>query len=91
MLRMKKVTDTINMKVFTELGDYFGDIEEAVLTQTKVNGWRVKASRSSFLSRVLSNAKGVMVPHHLVKAIGDVMIISKSAVPAGVGDDSSEE
>jgi sporulation protein YlmC with PRC-barrel domain len=70
------------MKVFTDLGDYFGDIEEAILTSTKVHGWRVRATKNSFLSKVLGSAKGVIVPHQLVKAIGDVMIISKTAVPS---------
>lgn len=82
MLRMKKLTESYDMKVFTDQGDYFGDIEEAILTQTKVHGWRVRATKNSFLSKVLGSAKGVIVPHQLVKAVGDVMIISKAAVPS---------
>jgi len=81
MLKMKRISDVYGMKVFTDTGDYFGDVEEAMLTQTKVHGWRVAASRNSFLSKVLGSAKGVVVPHQLVKAIGDVIIISKAAVP----------
>lgn len=81
MLKMKKISECYEMKVFTDSGDYFGDIEEAVLTQTKVYGWRVRATKNSFLSKVLGSAKGVIVPHQLVKAIGDIMIISKAAVP----------
>lgn len=88
MLKMKRITETFDMRVFTDSGDYFGDIEEAILTQSKVFGWRVKATRNSFLSKVLGSAKGVIVPHQLVKAIGDIMIINKSAVPAhGPEDD----
>lgn len=82
MLKLKKVTETYDMKVFTDSGDYFGDIEETILTQTKVFGWRVKATKNSFLNKVLGSAKGVIVPHQLVKSIGDVMIISKAAVPS---------
>lgn len=82
MLKMRKVSDTYSMKVFTDSGDYFGDIEEAILTKTKVFGWRVRATRNSYLDKLLGNAKGVIVPHQLVKAIGDVMIISKTAVPS---------
>lgn len=76
------------MKVFTETGDYFGDVEESILTQTKVFGWRVRATKNSFLNKVLGSAKGVIVPHQLVKSIGDVMIISKAAVPSYNADDS---
>jgi sporulation protein YlmC with PRC-barrel domain len=82
MLKMKKIMETYDMRVFTEDGDYFGDVEEAILTNNKIFGWRVKASKGSFLQKVLGNAKGVVVPHQLVKAIGDIMLISKQAVPA---------
>ncbi|MBT5023398.1 hypothetical protein HOK51_10920 [Candidatus Woesearchaeota archaeon] len=81
MLKMHKIGESYDMKVFTDAGDYFGDIEEAILTKTKVAGWRVRATKSSFLAKVLGSAKGVIVPHQLVKAIGDIMIISKAAVP----------
>ncbi len=92
MLRMKKLTESYDMKVFTDQGDYFGDIEEAILTQTKVHGWRVRATKNSFLSKVLGSAKGVIVPHQLVKAVGDVMIISKAAVPSyNEEDDGTQE
>ena len=59
----------------------------AILTTNKSFGWRVKATKNSFLNNVLGNAKGVIVPHQLVKSIGDIMIISKSAVPSYSGDD----
>ncbi|MBN1386702.1 PRC-barrel domain-containing protein [Candidatus Woesearchaeota archaeon] len=82
MIKMKKISESYEMKVFTDNGDYFGDVEEAILTKNKVFGWRVKSTKSSFLNRVLGSAKGVIIPHQLVKAIGDIMVISKSAVPS---------
>ena len=82
MLKMKKISQTYDMKVFTDTGDYFGDIEESILTQTKIFGWKVKATKNSFLTKVLGSAKGVIVPHQLVKAVGDILIISKTAVPS---------
>ena len=91
MLKMKKITETYDMKVFTDSGDYFGDIEEAMLTPTKIYGWRVRSTKNSFLSKVLGSAKGVVVPHQLVKAIGDVMLISKTAVPSYSPEDGEEE
>ncbi|MBI4150486.1 hypothetical protein HY488_03710 [Candidatus Woesearchaeota archaeon] len=82
MLKMRKISEAYNMKVFTDSGDYFGDVEESILTKTKVFGWRVRATKNSYLSKVLGSAKGVIVPHQLVKSIGDIMIISKAAVPS---------
>ncbi|QQG39145.1 MAG: PRC-barrel domain-containing protein [Candidatus Woesearchaeota archaeon] len=81
MLRTKKIQQTYNMSVYTDLGEYFGDIEEAILTLNKVFGWRIKATKNSSLSKVIGGAKGVIVPHNLVKAVGDVMIINKAAIP----------
>ena len=82
MLKLKKITTTYDMKVFTEQGDYFGDVEESILTQSKVFGWRVRSTKNSFPNKVLGSAKGVIVPHQLVKSMGDIMIISKAAVPS---------
>ncbi|MBW3020534.1 PRC-barrel domain-containing protein [Candidatus Woesearchaeota archaeon] len=86
MLKLKKVSDMYDMKVYTDGGEYFGDVEELVLTKTKINLWRIKATRNSFLSDVLGGAKGVLVPHNLVKSIGDIVIISRSAIPNFSGD-----
>ncbi len=82
MLKMKRISESYDMKVFTDAGDYFGDIEESILTQTKIFGWKVRATKNSFLNKVLGSAKGVIVPHQLVKSIGDIMIISKTAIPS---------
>ncbi len=91
MLKMKNVSETYDMRVFTDSGDYFGNIEEVVLSKTKIIGWRVRASKNSFLSKILGSAKGVVVPHQLVKSVGDIMIISQTAVPSGSKDPGVEE
>ena len=82
MLKMKAISETYDMKVFTDTGEYFGDIEESIITQNKIFGWRVKATKNSFLTKVLGSAKGVIVPHQLVKSIGDIVIISRAAIPS---------
>ncbi|MGB9749046.1 MAG: PRC-barrel domain-containing protein [Candidatus Woesearchaeota archaeon] len=90
MLRMKRISETYNMRVFTEDGDYFGDVEEALLGENKVSGWRIRATRGSYLSKIVGNAKGVIVPHQLVKNIGDIMLISRQAVPNYKGSEEEE-
>jgi sporulation protein YlmC with PRC-barrel domain len=87
MLNMKKITETFDMKVFTDTGEYFGDVEEAILTQNKVFGWRIKSTKNSYLNKIIGSAKGVIVPHQLVKSIGDIMIISNAAVPQYSGEE----
>jgi len=91
MLKMKKISETFDMKVYTDVGEYFGDIEESIITQNKVFGWRVRATKNSFLNKVLGSAKGVIVPHQLVKSMGDIMIISKAALPSSSEEEDKEE
>jgi len=87
MLKLRRISDTYEMKVFTDGGDYFGDVEESILARNKIFGWKIKASKNSYLNKVLGSAKGVIVPHQLVKAMGDIMIISKQAMPSFNPDD----
>ena len=92
MLKMKRVSETYDLKVFTDSGDYFGDVEDSIIQTNKVSGWKIKATKNSFLSRVIGSAKGVIVPHQLVKAVGDILIISKNAVPtSGMEEGDSQE
>lgn len=90
-LKVKQISDIYDMHVYTDTGDYFGDIEESILTTNKVFGWRIKATKNSFLNKVLGGAKGVIVPHQLVKAVGDIMIISKTAIPSYEEKDEESE
>lgn len=91
MLKMKKITETYDMKVFTDSGDYFGDVEDCIITMNKVFGWKIKATKGSFLTKVLGSAKGVIVPHQLVKSVGDVILISHAAVPNYTPEEGAEE
>jgi len=82
MLKTKKISDVMNMAVYTDFGDYFGEVEESLIASNKVFGWKIKSTRKSYLSKVLGGAKGVIVPHQLVKSIGDIMIITRAEIPA---------
>ena len=89
MLKIKKISECMNLKTYTDSGEYFGDIEDAIISKNKVDSWKIKATRDSFLSKALQGAKGVIIPHQYVKAIGDVMIISRSAAPSYSEDESA--
>lgn len=82
MLRMKKLSETSLIRAYTDDGIYFGDVEEAIISKNKIESWRIRATRDSFLAKALAGAKGVIVPHQLVKAIGDIMIVSRAAAPS---------
>jgi len=42
------------------------------------------------ITKVLGNAKGVIVPHNLVKAIGSIVLVSGAAVPNAGSEDVAE-
>tara|TARA_Y100000310_G_C20548882_1_gene747014 strand:- start:857 stop:1135 length:279 start_codon:yes stop_codon:yes gene_type:complete len=79
-MRIKKVTDVVGQKVYTDSGDYFGEIEEANISDNKVEGWRIKVGGS--VISLIGGARGVIIPHAFVKAISDVFIINKTALPS---------
>ena len=79
-MRIKKVTEVIGTKVYTDSGDFFGEVEEANLQENKIEGWRIKVGGS--VISLIGGARGVIIPHQFVKAISDVFIINKSALPS---------
>lgn len=79
MLRIKKISEVIGKNVLTSEGDFFGQIDDVNLVENKIEGWKIRVS-SGFLS-MFGGARGVIVPHQFVKAIGDVVIINKNSLP----------
>ena len=86
MLKIKKLTDVIGKKVYTDTGDYFGEIEESNLVENKIESWRIKVVSS--MGSFLGGARGVIIPHQFVRAIGDVVIVSRASLPL---DESNTE
>ena len=83
-MRVKKITEVVGMKVYTDSGEFFGEIEEANLHENKVDGWRIKVGGS--VTSLIGGARGVIIPHQFVRAIGDVIIINKAALPSSDSD-----
>ena len=79
-MNIKKVTEAIGTKVYTDSGNYFGEIEEANLTENKIDSWRIKVGGS--MMSLIGGARGVIIPHNFVKAIGDVFLINKATLPS---------
>ncbi len=81
VLKILRVSDVVGMKIFTDAGDYLGVVEEANIVDNKVDGWKVRVAKDSALVAALSGARGLIIPHQYIKAFGEVVIISKAAVP----------
>jgi sporulation protein YlmC with PRC-barrel domain len=79
-MKIKKVSEVLGKRVFTDSGEFFGEVEEANLFENKIDGWRIRVA-GNVLS-LMGGARGVIIPHQFVKSISDVFIISKSALPS---------
>ena len=86
MLKVKKLTEVIGKRVYTDAGDYFGEVEEANLVENKVESWRIRVVSS--IGSFLGGARGVIIPHQFVRSMGDVIIISKAGLPLEEMEDS---
>ena len=75
-LKLKNTTDTYGLKVYTDSGTYFGEVDEAIIQDNRIVSWRIRASPSSNLSKMIKGARGAIIQHSLVRAIGDIFIIS---------------
>lgn len=78
-MMIKKITDMIGAKVYTDVGDFFGEIVEANLMENKIDSWKIKVGGS--ITSLIGGAKGVVIPHRFIKAMSDIVIINKSALP----------
>ena len=89
MLRIKKISAMLGKRVFTDIGDNFGEIEEVILAENKVDSWRIRVSKD--MAKSLNGARGVIIPHQFVKAIGDVVVINGSSLPISERGEVSDE
>jgi len=89
MLKIKKISEIVGKRVYTDSGDYFGEVEEVNLVENKVDSWRIKVAGG--MGSFLGGARGVVIPHQFVKAIGDVCIVSKASLPLDLGEGSIME
>ncbi|MBR9678935.1 MAG: hypothetical protein GON13_01590 [Nanoarchaeota archaeon] len=90
MIQTKVISEMWNVQVYTDSGDYFGQIDDAILEKNKVTGWKIIATEQSPIFKVLRGARGVIVPHQQVRAVGNIMIISSAVIPS-VGERTAIE
>lgn len=89
MLKVKRVSEVLGRRVYTDGGDFLGEVEEVNLAENKVDGWRIRISGKT--SSLIGGARGIIVPHNFVKAIGDVFVVSKSSLPIRDEEEISQQ
>jgi len=78
-MKVMKISEVLGLRVFTDNGDFFGEVEEANLQENRIDGWRIRVGGG--ITSLIGGARGVIVPHQFVKAINDILIINKTALP----------
>jgi sporulation protein YlmC with PRC-barrel domain len=91
MARFKRISDVYEMKVFTDSGYFFGEVEEALIEDNRIRSWKIKAVPGSLLSSKVKDAKGVVIPQKFFKAFGDIIIIQDVDFAGPSPEEASEE
>ena len=89
MLKIKKVSEVLGKSVYTDAGDVLGEVEEVNIVDNKIDGWRIKIFSGA--ANVIGGARGIIIPHQFVKAVGDVFLVSKASLPMRSDEDSEIE
>jgi sporulation protein YlmC with PRC-barrel domain len=84
-MKIKKISEVLGKNVFTDAGDFIGQVEEANLVDNRIEGWRIRVV--SQVSNMIGGARGLIAPHSFVKSIGDVFVISKTVFTIRVDKD----
>ena len=82
-IKVASVSKTWQKDVFTDKGNYCGKIEdvECDLNRFKLRSLVVKSVKGSYLSKMLGDKRGVIIPFPMVEAIGDIIIIKHITTP----------
>jgi len=64
-----KILDLMGKKVYTDSGDYIGEVEDIVLEKNKIDSLKVKLDKNKY------KAKGLIIKYSQVKGIKHIVII----------------
>ncbi|MBU0530384.1 MAG: PRC-barrel domain-containing protein [Candidatus Aenigmatarchaeota archaeon] len=89
-IKIASVSDTWAKDVFTDKGLYCGKVEdvECDMKRFKMRSLVVKAAKGSYLSKMLGDKKGIIIPFPMVEAMGDIIIIKHISTP--IAEDTVE-
>ena len=92
-IKVASVSETWTRDVFTDRGVYCGKLEdvECDLKRYKLRSLVVRAMKGSYLSNMLGDKKGVIIPFSMVEAIGDIVIIKHILSPESEAEPQATE
>ena len=83
-IQVSSISDTYSKDVFTDKGFFCGKVEdvECDLKRFKIRSLVIRAIKGSYLSKMLGDKKGVVIPFPMVHAVGDIILIKHISAPA---------
>ncbi len=88
---VKNYSELVKKDVFTTKGSFSGKVSDVDLDMEKyrIKALVVDAVKGSFLSSMVGDKRGVIIPFQMVQAVGDIVLI-KHIQPAPIEDDGKE-
>ncbi|UCD03149.1 MAG: PRC-barrel domain-containing protein [Candidatus Aenigmatarchaeota archaeon] len=82
-IQVSSISDTYSKDVFTDRGFFCGKVEdvECDLKRFKIRSLVIRAIKGSYLSKMLGDKKGVVIPFPMVHAVGDIILIKHISAP----------
>ena len=82
-VKVSSISETYGKDVFTNKGMFCGKVEdvECDLKRFKIRSLVVKAAKESYISNMLGDKKGIIIPFPMVESIGDIIIIKHISMP----------
>ncbi len=92
-INVTSVSSTFGKDVFTARGMFCGKVEdvECDLKRFKLRSLVVRAAKESYITNMLGDKKGVIIPFPMVESIGDIILIKHISVPASSEEPRQEE
>ena len=87
-IQVSSISETYSKDVFTDRGFFCGKVEdvECDLKRYKIRSLVIRAIKGSYLSKMLGDKKGVVIPFPMVHAVGDIILIKHISPPAAAED-----
>jgi sporulation protein YlmC with PRC-barrel domain len=84
-IKVASVSETFGKDVFTNKGMFCGKVEdvECDIKRFKLRALVVRAAKESYISNLLGDKKGIIIPFPMVESIGDIIIIKHISMPSG--------
>ena len=87
VISIKKLSETTRSKVYTEDGYFLGEVVDAIIMGNKIYGWKIRVLDPDLTKRGI---KGIIAPHQLIKAMGQIWIISRAVYSVKSSEEKEE-